>query len=81
VREFADTEGVRFLDPTGGDPSRFGATPYADLSHMTADGSEEFTRELAMQMSPIVAAALGTTPAEGQTLDVIGLNRRENSTP
>ena len=58
LRRFAEREGVGFIDPTGGDPFRFEAAPYHDLSHMTAAGARQFTRVLAGQMGPLLQAAL-----------------------
>jgi hypothetical protein len=58
LRSFAAAEGVDFVDPTDADPFRFEATPYADLSHMTAAGSRQFTRVLAERLGPIVTVTL-----------------------
>jgi hypothetical protein len=58
LREFAEAEGVVFVDPTDGDPFRFAGIPYNDLSHMTAAGARQFTRALADRMTPILETAL-----------------------
>ena len=56
LRAFAAAEGVEFVDPTGGDPFRFEATPYADFAHMTEAGARQFTRSVALQMGSLVTA-------------------------
>jgi hypothetical protein len=57
LRAFAAAERVGFIDPTDGDPFRFAETPYNDLAHMTAAGARQFTRELAVRMTPVINAA------------------------
>lgn len=54
LRAFAAAERVGFVDPTDGDPFRFAETPYNDLAHMTGAGAEQFTRELAGRMAPMM---------------------------
>jgi len=56
LRTFATAEGVGFIDPTDGDPFRFSETPYNDLAHMTAEGAQQFTRELAGRIAPFIEA-------------------------
>ena len=55
LRAFAASEGVTFVDPTAG---RLGYVPHRlfnDFSHMTAEGSRQFTRAVAERMRPLVA--------------------------
>ncbi len=58
LRTFAEAERIGFVDPTDGDPFRFDAMPYYDLSHMTAAGARQFTRALAGRMGSVLRAAL-----------------------
>jgi hypothetical protein len=58
LRTFAASEGVAFVDPSDGSPARFEHALYSDFSHMTAQGSRQFTQALARQMSPLIATTL-----------------------
>jgi hypothetical protein len=62
LRGFAASEGVAFIDPTDGNATRFGELPYYDFSHMTAEGSRQFTRALAERMGTLVASRLPKVP-------------------
>mgnify|MGYP006170882099 CR=1 FL=1 len=73
LQAFAEAERVGFIDPTDGDPSRFVATPYFDLSHMTAAGSRQFTRALAGRMGPVLEAALPGRPLHAEVGPDVGV--------
>jgi hypothetical protein len=79
LRAFAEREGVMFIDPTEGDPFRFDRTPYADFAHMTEVGSRQFTRAVAEQMGPLLAAV--ARPKSKPAADVVGLAAGPPSTP
>jgi hypothetical protein len=64
LREFAAAEGVPFVDPTGGTLGLIDPELYNDFSHMTAEGSRRFTRAVASQMAPLVAATVRRRPGE-----------------
>jgi hypothetical protein len=58
LRAFAASQAVAFVDPTDGTLGQFHHALYNDFSHMTAEGSQQFTRALANRMGPLIAAAL-----------------------
>jgi hypothetical protein len=58
LRTFAAEEGVAFMDPTDGTLDRFEHALYSDYSHMTPEGSRQFTQALASRMRPLMAADL-----------------------
>jgi hypothetical protein len=64
LREFAAAEGVPLIDPTAGRLGTIDSALYSDFSHMTAEGSRQFTRAVASQIGPLVAATLRGQPGE-----------------
>ena len=64
LREFAASEGVAFVDPTDGNVAQFRDMPYSDFSHMTADGSRQYTLALADKASALIATSLGRREGE-----------------
>ena len=64
LREFAAVEGVPFIDPTRGTLGLIEPELYHDFAHMTAEGSRRFTRAVASEMSPLVAATVRRRPGE-----------------
>jgi hypothetical protein len=59
LRDFAASEGVPFVDPTAGSLGQIPHALFNDFSHMTAEGSRQFTRALASRIRPLVADTLG----------------------
>ncbi len=59
VREFAQAEGIPFIDITGGDPEAFrDDTLYSDYHHMSGKGAARFTTELSAALAQHEVALL-----------------------
>ena len=62
LRAFAAAERVVFIDPTDGNPTQFQELPFHDFSHMTDTGARQFTRAIAQDMGPLLAASPSPRP-------------------
>lgn len=67
MRALAGEIGARFVDVTHGDATGYGDDCYDyDHFHMSAHGSERFTREFAVAVAPLWESLMGSVPRENK---------------